>query len=493
MTSVPNLQQPSSGSRIASTLLVWLLTVPVLFAQLDEAARMFEVGRHDQALQILRSMPQTADVRFSTGVVLYASGQTAEAIRTLAAIRDQHSEANLLLKEILAYLSPRQRERLAEAIPDDIPIQNTMGFYAPAPKGTIIDVGVMLSIPDRGSPEFQLVQSVYNGILVAVDEFNELSTNLKIRLHFEDARDHPVAAYRHLVQQRGVQAVIGPLRSEEALPVGREAQILRVPVLLPLANAEILKPDHPYLFRFNPTSRDAGVAMARTAYFTLGLRSVGVFTRPDTDGQIEAEAFRDEFRRLGGRVTYHVSNGFLNFQTVSRHLDTLMVRNPIIGDSLAHDAIYVPFTDDGASAILDHFMTGLESRQWRIAVLGNEELGYIDHSTDRMNRLPIIHSSMQDVTPKAERITLFLNRYAARTAMRPTDFAYVGYDVACYLLQTLQWVQNPDYLADTLPKMTLYRGLTSQYLFEGRTVNRRVPIFRLTEDGPIDITWGSMN
>jgi ABC-type branched-subunit amino acid transport system substrate-binding protein len=471
---------------------MWLVA-GTAWAQIQAARELYTQGRHAEALQVLRSMPQTADVRYSSGVVLYAAGQTEDAIRMLTLARDQNPEARLFLMEILAYLSPTERQAVRHVIPADLLVDNRSGIYAPAPKGTVIDIGVLMRIPDRSSPEYAVVQSIYNGVLVSVDTFNEQTANLKVRLHFEDAGTQADQAFRYLVQNERVRAVIGPLRSDEASDVSVSSLETGVPVLLPLANASSLPADHPFLFRFNPTTDDAGRAMARTAYQRLGLRRVGVFIQGGTEGQREALAFKDEFTVLGGRVTYHESNRFTEYGTVSAFLDTLLQRNAATGDVLTHDGVYIPFSQDGANAILEHFMTGLEARQWRVAVLGNEMLGMMDHSAERLARLPIYHTSLVDVMPKYERLEQFRSRYVARTRLNPNEFAYLGYDVATYLLQTLQMVQNPAYLPAALAQMETYRGLGSQFRFDGSTSNRWVPVFQLTPDAPADVNAASSN
>jgi ABC-type branched-subunit amino acid transport system substrate-binding protein len=462
-------------------------------AQIEVARDLYTQGRHTEALRVLRAMPQTADVRYSSGVVLYAAGQTEDAIRVLTLAREQHPEARLFLMEILAYLSPTERQAVRHVIPADLLVGNRSGVYAPAPKGTVIDVGVLMRIPDRSSPEYAVVQSIYNGVLVSVDAYNEQTANMKIRLHFEDAGTQADQAFRNLVLNDRVKAVIGPLRSDEASLLAASSLETGVPVLLPLANASTLPAEHPFLFRFNPTADDAGRAMARTAYQRLGLRRIGVFIQAGTEGQREAMAFKNEFTLLGGYVTYHESNRFTEYGTVSAFLDTLLQRNTATGDVLTHDGVYIPFSQDGTNAILEHFMTGLEARQWRVTVLGNEMLGMMDHSAERLARLPIYHTSLVDVMPKYDRLEQFRARYVARTQLNPNEFAYLGYDVATYLLQTLQLVQNPAYLPVALTQMETFHGLGGQFRFNGSAVNRWVPVFKLTPDAPVDVNAASSN
>jgi ABC-type branched-subunit amino acid transport system substrate-binding protein len=242
------------------------------------------------------------------------------------------------------------------------------------------------------------------------------------------------------------------------------------------------------VFRFNPTINDGGISMARQAFEDLNLRRVMIMVQPDTDGYDEALSFSQTFTSLGGEIVHFIdTTAYLNFNVVSETLDTLVITREDQPDSLIAEAIYVPFTGPGANAIIDHVMTALEAKRIPVTVLGSEELGFLDHSADRLARFPIYHTSILDVTPKGDRLQVFLTSYTSRTFQNPNDFSYVGYDVATFLFETLSYVQHPDYVAGFAPKMPVFRGLSSQYHLNGSTSNHRVPVYHLTADGPKEL------
>lgn len=67
--------------------------------------------------------------------------------------------------------------------------------------------------------------------------------------------------------------------------------------------------------------------------------------------------------------------------------------------------------------------------------------------------------------------------------MEPNRFAMIGYDVATYLLETLNRIGNPELLKNALKEQPLYEGLISNISFQGTHINQEVKIFRITDKG----------
>ncbi len=531
MISVQNLRPRSNGNNLLrlSVFLVLSFVGQSVYSQIEYGIRLFEDGNYAEAASFFRDMnvPEaklyearalyhmgdsrrandvlssiTQDVSFAfsielqytRAVVEYALGHTATALERLYGIRDDLPEARNLYQDILSYVSPRQREELKSSIRIEELLsaidENTSpgGFFQVAPRGTVVSIGVMLPVDERTSPTFGVVQGLYQGILIAVDEFNERSPNLKVKLHFANSDSSAILAFHELRMKHNVRAILGPLRSDEALSIRMLAQQHQIPVFLPLANSFQMSDTNPFVFRFNPTIRDGAVSMARRAFDDLKLRRVMIMAQPNTDGYDEALAFRETFTSLGGTIVHFIdSKAYLNFNVVSETLDTLRSIREGQPDSLIADAIYVPFTGAGANAIIDHVMTALEAKRIPVMVLGSEELGFLDHSADRLARFPIYHTSILDVTPKGDRLDVFRTSYTSRTFQNPNDFSYVGYDVATFLFETFSYVQHPDYVAGFAPKMPVFRGLSSQYYLNGSTSNNHVPVYHLTADGPKEL------
>lgn len=511
MTSVPSLRPPSSGSKrgVVALLFIVCIGVSTLHAQLELGIRLYEIADYTEALKrfadsdgptarlyeartyyqlgeyanALRSLegvdvhpstPLGAELIYTRAVIRYAAGQADEAIADLESIRTSHSDGAELLSSIRRYL--------------DVQLTDKPPFPS-APRGTVLTIGVLLPQEPRTSRAFAVVQGLYQGVLMAVDEFNERSPNLKLRLVFASSGNGAVQGFEELRTKHQAVAVIGPLRSEEVTPVAALAQEHHIPLFIPLANAYSLQYDNPYVFRFNPTLEDAGIRMAYAVFNQLGLRRVAVFTHPDAEATDDASAFIRTFEALGGELVMSISDArFTDLQHTTRAMDTLVIRRPRLPDSLRVDAVYLPITGSEANTVADNLLSAIDSKRLRVTVLGNEELGYLDHSATRLERLPIYHTSLLDVSPKTEQLEQFRTRYISRTSIDPNDFSYVGYDLATFVFQTLDHVQNPVRWAMWIPKAELFQGLTSQYHFNGETSNRWLPVYQLTPDGPVELT-----
>lgn len=511
MTSVRSPRQPSSGSKrgVLALLLLLVFVVTDLRAQLELGIRLYEIADYTEALKrfsasdgptarlyeartyyqlgeyenALRSLngldvhPTTAlgaEVIYTRAIILYADGQAEAAMSDLATIRSSHRDASVLYDSIRAY-------REAVTRPE--------GPFSSAPRGTILTIGVLMPTEPRTSRAFAVVQGLFQGILVAVDEFNERSSDLKLKLVFASTGSSAAQGFEELRVKHGASVVIGPLRSEDVPQVAALAAEHRVALFIPLANAYELSYENPYVFRFNPTLDDAGTRMADAAFNQLGLRRIAVFTHPDAEATDDASAFIRSFEAFGGRIVVNISDSrFTDLRHTNRRLDTLIVRRPSLPDSILVDAVYLPITGNEANTVADNLLSALNSKRVPVTVLGNEELGYLDHSAVRLERLPTYHTSMLDVSPKAERIEQFRSRYIARTSIDPNDFAYVGYDLATFVFETLDRVQHPGLLSIWIPRAELFKGLTSQYHFQESNLNRWLPVYRITPDGPIELT-----
>jgi ABC-type branched-subunit amino acid transport system substrate-binding protein len=505
MTSVPSPRLRSNGSKsgILALLILLLFSVTNLHAQLElgirlydmadysealkrfkasdgptarlyEARSYYQLGEYDNALRSLRGVGETSEVAYTRAIILYASGKVDAALTELNAIRSKHDAAAELYNTTRAFNEAILRPE---------------GPFSLAPRGTLLTIGVLLPNEPRTSRAFAVVQGLVQGILVAVDEFNERNPDVKLKLVYVPTGTSAAQGFQELRTKHNASMVIGPLRSEDVPPVAALAAEHRVPLFIPLANAYTLANDNPYVFRFNPTQEEAGIRMANAAYTHLGLRRIAVLTHPNSESTDDASSFIRQFQSLGGRVVMKVSDArFTDLRHTNRRLDTLIIRRPSLPDSVLVDAVYLPITGKEASTVVDHLLSSIDSKRLPITILGNEELGYLDHSAVRLERFPTYHTSMLDVTPKTERIEQFRNRYIARTTIDPNDFAYVGYDLATFVFETLDQVQHPGLLALWIPRSDVFRGLSSQYFFNGDVANRWLPVYRLTADGPIELT-----
>ena len=120
------------------------------------------------------------------------------------------------------------------------------------PKALDIPVGVLTAL---SGPAARYGQDQLLAIQLAVEELERrrVQGDPRVRLIVRDTRSDPVVATlmtRDLIMKQKVLVILGPLLSEEAGPVFREARARRTPIITASAVADlILKPYRPWAFR----------------------------------------------------------------------------------------------------------------------------------------------------------------------------------------------------------------------------------------------------
>jgi len=123
----------------------------------------------------------------------------------------------------------------------------------------------------------------------------------------EDGGANPqagVAAAQKLINQKGVVAIIGPLVSAAAVPVGRLAERAGIPMISPTSTNPETTAGKRFVFRTAFTDIFQGRVMARFCRQELRAREAAVlFDAAGLYNQTMARFFRQAFEEDGGKVT----------------------------------------------------------------------------------------------------------------------------------------------------------------------------------------------
>jgi hypothetical protein len=155
-------------------------------------------------------------------------------------------------------------------------------------------VGVAALLPLTG-PDRAYGQRALSGLRLA---FSDTSRMLSVR----DTGGLPDLAAQLVValaDQPNILAIIGPLRSGDAVTVAPLAERLQMPMLL-LAREEGLT--GPYVLQTVTTQQEQMRALAAYAVRTLGLQRLGILYPDDAYGRSFAGSFRDEATRVGAAL-----------------------------------------------------------------------------------------------------------------------------------------------------------------------------------------------
>ena len=115
-----------------------------------------------------------------------------------------------------------------------------------------------------------------------------------------------------------------------------------------------------------------------------------------------------------------------------------------------------------------------------MTVLGSEEWETVDLQNRNLPDTEIYYTKTFERDPGNTDIEDFESEFRIRFNMDPNRFAFIGYDAANVVLQTLKRVQNPAYLKEGLKKFNNYRGLITNVSFRNTHINQEVKIKRIS-------------
>lgn len=340
-------------------------------------------------------------------------------------------------------------------------------------RASVRDLGIAL--PLTGDP--RLTQAMFTGIRLAVDEHNDGGFPT-VRMVFRDTRSNASGAREALnaLAQEDVEAVIGPIFSDEARAAAEVAERAELVLVSPLATEESVSEDRQYVFQANPTITERGRRMARYAIEERGLSSFGIVAElQDRDSERMAEGFQDEALQLGAQVLFmKLLSGSRGWYSLPDELDPALLEQI--------DALYLPISGSNAPALIQAVLEDLASINAHFIVLGNKNWHDLNVS-EHASRYLTTYTNDFYVAESDAAVRDFLERYRTVVGHEPaaeeTRLAFTGYDVTRYLLQHLG--SGPS-LADALREAPEYRGIGTRIHFDGGNVNRALFIFGYRND-----------
>jgi len=280
--------------------------------------------------------------------------------------------------------------------------------------------------------------STRNGCKLAFDEVNALGgidiggTNYLINYIFEDDQGSPEVAanaFRKLIDQDEVSAILGSVMSSCTLAGAPIAQDAGVPVISPTSTAVQVTRTGDYIFRSCFLDPFQGAVVATFSTEDLKAKTAAViFDNANDYTKGLAEAFRESFEKLGGKVVaYESFTDESKTVDFSAQLTKIKSANP---DVIFLDAYY------SAAALMAKQARGLGitvpfvgADGWDSAEftkLGGEavEGGYFCN-----------HYSPEDPRPIVQN---FVKKYAEIYGATPDALATLAYDAALILIDSLK-------------------------------------------------------
>jgi len=357
--------------------------------------------------------------------------------------------------------------------------------------GSIINLGILLPSFESDVSNKSISRGLYNGALIAIDEYNRNHSVRKIQIHFietDQLHRSSLDQINRKLESLRIDAIIGPLFSEQVRDISAIARKLGIPVLAPLANTFNRTDQMDLVYQMNPTFESRGESTAKIAFNDLSLRKIGVMAESGTQGENEARAFVQQFTELGGEVPYQFIENFAEMGYFVGEHTPWFANNQALVDSTEFvvdtlDAVYFPFTGEVAGTLLNLTLTGLEAYNPEYYILGNDEMAYIDHSADRLRKLKLMYTGTSYLDQSKTEVQNFRFDYLNRTGVDPNTFSYLGYDLAKYYLWAIDLIGNPDDFMIFSIALEPYNGISNSIYFGTDRNNQALHLFEVTSQG----------
>lgn len=470
LTSLETTFDPQLAERARETALIWsaFLTLNQRIQALDQTT--------DYKTQLLL---------LETGIDIHHRDEARQLITKALQLGMNRQDTNALRNRLDNRIARNTSGRT---------VQNGLTVFE-VPEGFVYRIAVVLPQQKRADDAFAVSRAMYNGLLLAVSEFNRSETDTQIELRLLDnenaTHDSTLETrsdrfYRNISTQLEnwqPDLIFGPLFSEEAAILARIGRTFEVPVLAPLANSEDMTNRNPWIFQLNPTFRERGRLMAEIAIQYLGHRKISILVDANSIGVTEAEAFRQRALELGAEIPYYIKEDFQSQRFDMSPYSRLFTSDPLLlnldEDELEDflmswtqsDALFMPVTGNAGRTIIDLMMTQLMALRSNVQLIGSQEFGGMNLNQQAARRFRIVYSEVFDKDPSDQRSDIFIQDFRNAYGTAPDMFATIGYDSGIFITQVLALSANPEQIRQAIQLHEGYRGIGKRFDFRNSQIN----------------------
>ena len=435
--------------------------VEVRFSAALEAFEAEDYKRaHDAFLALYHHQPE----HYRTEAALLMAGKSL--------YRLQHYQQALTLLERFGTERPNSVHR-AEA--EQVMAYARLLKYAGQGNGVLrLGVALPLSIVDA-----RATQALFSGIYVAVELHNRRRGVRPVQIIFRDthaSRNGAYAAVQNLVGQQ-VDAIIGPLYSDDvrrAAPVADQAGVV---MMAPVANAVEVTGTWRHVFQASPTFEERGRFMARAAVRRLGYTKLGIVTAAEAGpAAAMVRGFDEERRALGAEVVFrHKLDSVFDWARIS----DLVSMDLLTGV----EALYLPVRHESSAQeirLVELMLTRLGSMPNAPHILGADSWRDVQVSASAKS-LRISYAEVFHVREMQSSVRTFQHEFRALFPSGVQDhLAYVGFDVTSFLLEM---AASAGELVEAIRRSPRYEGLGTRIEFDANRQNTALYLMHLNAQG----------
>lgn len=414
--------------------------------------------------QVARRLPlnrKTTASWLMAGRSLYQDGELTQAIQLLETFTRTYPSTSYLDEAFDTIADARRRTTAPQQ-----------------PQRRILNLGILLPLDNEAA---LLSQALFNGLRLAVDEFNSQGSSTVVRMVFREASADSLTLDTTVrtLKRNGVDIVIGPLFSDEAQIAATAAETEQLPLFVPLATAEDLTHGRQFVFQANPTFTVQGRAMGRFAVRNLRLDTLGVlsvYNDQNPSSELMALGFETGVLNAGGSVLYH--------ETLPDEASWYRLTDYVGRDTLRSvKAIYAPMPagELNTELMLGAALGSIDRTLRDMRLLGNDEWHDRPFKARLSNHTATYATSFHVDTSRIE-VQVFERAYQNLTSETPdpnSEFGYlgfVGYDIGRFLIARL--TEPSPSLPDAIRQAAPFEGLGLRLDFSLGPINEGAFFFR---------------
>jgi len=309
-------------------------------------------------------------------------------------------------------------------------------------------------------------ESVKNAFGIAVEEANAKGgvAGRKITTFIVDDKNDPTEASNAanlLINQHGVQAIVGSVTSKTTIPVSDLAQSSRIPTITGTAtNPKVTVADgkrKDYMFRACYTDSFQGTVMAKFARDTLRAANAAVLYDASNDySKGIAEVFRDAFLRMGGKVLAYESYGKddVDFSALLTKVKAAKPEVLFLPDYYNKVGLIAKQAKETKLNVTLIGPDGWDSPEL-VNVAGDAiEGGYFSN-----------HYSPEDTRPE---VVNWVKKYKEKFQQTPDALGTLAYDATNMLLEAIRKANSgdPGKIRDALASLSGFEGVTGKFTMD---------------------------
>ena len=308
------------------------------------------------------------------------------------------------------------------------------------------------------------------GIRFAVNEFNKTHDD-KIGLLVRNSERNREKIFEIRDEFEDIpilKAIIGPLFSDEVKFANEAFYRTDIPLISPTATENGLTLQNENFFQANPSFETRGKVMANYAFHVDTVRRAAILKASDTYSSKLAQAFAEEFTRLGGEiwVDSDYQSGKYNFKEsvnkINQFRDTLQ-------------CIYVPVSSSNDAAYVLSYLVidSLHVDSLNIKFYGNQDWFSSkllkSSSTIGSN---LIFTSDYFIPFRNRNYKQFNRKYFEQNKYDSNRNVLYGYDITKFLLSILNVNGDNVYsVAQALKTSKEVKGIHNNFLFDKNRIN----------------------